>query len=405
MELRKISALPLLFCVFLFSVTVTTAALRHGQWSGLFFLNDSVEMPFRFAVNDSGFVFINGSERIVASDIRYIADSVFVTMPVFDSEFRFRRGNDSLSGIFINNSRLHNKLIKASAVYGNTPPLVNDFELKNFSGRWSVVFLGDDPPLNVAVAEFSQTGNHLLGTFLTPTGDYRFLEGFATTSHSFYLSAFDGSHVFYFTAALDENDTLRGHYFSGTHWHDTWNAWKDDNAVLPNPDSLSFLKDGVTKISFTFPDADSNVISLDDPRFKNKVTIVQIMGSWCPNCMDESAFLVPLYEKNKMRGFEIIGLDFERSPDFQRAEPLIKKFSKQLNISYPVLFAGSSDRSVRSNALPQLKSIVGFPTTLFIDRKGVVRKIHTGFNGPATGKYYEAEKDAIVKMVEMLLNE
>ena len=387
------------------NVTVTSAALRQGHWSGLFLLNDSTEMPFRFAINDSGFIFINGSERIVASDIRYTPDSVIITMPVFDSEFRFRIGNDSLSGFFINNSRLHNKSIKASAQVGNRIPLVNDFELKDFSGRWSAVFAGDDPPLSVAVAEFSQTGNHLFGTFLTPTGDYRFLEGYVTGSHSFYLSAFDGSHVFYFTATLDESDTLRGHYFSGTHWHDTWNAWKNKEASLPNPDSLSFLKDGFTKISFIFPDVDSTLVSLDDSRFENKVTIVQIMGSWCPNCMDEVYFLVPYYEKNKTRGLEIVGLDFERSPDFYRAVPLIKKFSKQLNISYPVLFAGSSDRAIRSNALPQLKQIVGFPTTIFIDKKGMVRKIHTGFNGPATGEHYESEKDAIIKMIELLLNE
>jgi len=378
-------------------------SIREGEWSGTFYLNDTTRMPFRFVVNDSGFVFVNGSERIAAGDIKSAGDSVFVTMPVFDSEFRMKKDSDELSGTFINHQRISNQTIRCKAVYGVQAPLVNDFELNDFSGRWSAVFDGDDPPLNVAVAEFAQTANRVTGTFLTPTGDYRFLDGFAD-GKSISISAFDGSHVFYFTASLD-HDTLYGHYYSGTHWHDTWKAWRNENASLPDADSLAFLKPGFTGISFKYPDPDSNLVSLRDARYKGKVVLVQIMGSWCPNCMDEAMVLAPLYDKYKARGLEIIGLDFERINSFPEASSFIRKFQKHFSIHYPILFAGSTDRKLRAQAVTGLKDIVGFPTLIYIDRKGTVRKIHTGFSGPATGKHFEKWRDDFYRFVDLLLKE
>ena len=404
MEIKR-HVLAAMTCVLLASVNVPARQVRSGSWSGSFLLNDTIRMPFRFDVTDSGFVFINAAERIVAKEISTRGDSVFVVMPVFDSEFRMEGTGDTLKGFFINHMRLSNQQIKCEAVYGRAAPLANDFELENFAGRWAVLFAGDDPPLNLAVGEFSQHGNAISGTFRTPTGDFRFLDGFLTSGKSFYLSGFDGSHVFYFTVTADENDTLRGHYYSGTHWHDTWKAWRDKVAPLPDADLLSVLKPGARRLSFRFPDADSNFISLSDTRFHGKVVLVQIMGSWCPNCMDEAAVLAPFYEQYQAHGLEIIGLDFERINSFHEASSFMKKFQKNFGITYPILFAGSTDKKLRSQAIPQLKEIVGFPTLIFIDRKGIVRRIHTGFNGPATGRYFEKWKDDFYRFVEQLLNE
>jgi thiol-disulfide isomerase/thioredoxin len=393
-------------CFLLFGTACNAAQEVHpGAWQGTFFLNDSTTMPFRFEVNDTGFVFVNATERIVANEITRPGDSVFVVMPVFDSEFRLKIAGDTLKGFFVNHQRVSNQVIRCEAVYGPWNRLADDYELKDFSGRWSAVFDGDEPPLNVAVAEFIQSGNRVTGTFLTPTGDYRFLDGFHTDGRSVELSAFDGSHVFYFTATFDAYDTLRGHYYSGTHWHDTWKAWRNKDATLPDADSLAFLKDGFTGISFTFPDADSQLVSLGDARFKGKVVLVQIMGSWCPNCMDEAVVLAPFYERYRTRGLEIIGLDFERTPSFHQASGFIKKFQKHFSIDYPILFAGTTDRKLRAQAIPQLREIVGFPTLIYIDRKGVVRKIHTGFSGPATGIYFEKWKDDFYRFMSLLLNE
>jgi len=275
--------------------------------------------------------------------------------------------------------------------------------VQNFRGRWEVQFEGEDPEAKMAVGEFKQQGSHITGTFLTLTGDYRYLEG-DVSGNRFFLSCFDGSHAFLFNAMLQPDGTLTGNYYSGQHWHDTWTARRNENAKLVNGDSLTFLKAGFDQLSFTFPDADSILVSLSDKKFQNKIVIVQIMGTWCPNCMDETAFLAPYYKKNKNDGIEIIGLDFERTDDFKKVKQNLSRLKKRFDIEYTLLYAGSTDPELRSKKLPMLNRILAFPTTIFIDRNKNVRRIHTGFSGPATGEHYEKWKSDFEKTI-MMMNE
>jgi len=381
---------------------VSNSQIPKGLWQGAFKLNDSISLPVNFDVKGSAIEFINAQERIKVTEISYAADSVFIRMPVFDSEIRCKMIGDSLIGNFLNHARTKDNVIPFVATYGRSEPLVNSYELSNFEGRWEVTFAGDEPPLNKAVGEFSQIGNHVTGTFLTPTGDYRFLEGYADGT-KMYLSCFDGSHLFYFDAEINPDDVLEGNYYSGKHWHDTWKAFRNENASLPDPDSLTFLKKGYEKISFTFPDTDSNLVSLSDKKFEGKVVVVQIMGTWCPNCMDETEFLAPFYKKYKEKGFEIIGLDYERIPVFATAKKNLLRLKERYDIEYTLLFAGSTDKDKRDKTLPMLSSILSFPTTIIIDKEGRIRNIHTGFSGPATGVYYEKWKQDFMGTIEKLL--
>src|SRR5258708_36545843 len=82
-------------------------------------------------------------------------------------------------------------------------------------------------------------------------------------------------------------------------------------------------------------------------------------------------------------------LDYERMNDFDKAKNNIARLQKRLNISYPILFAGTTSAENKKKSLPMLNHIMSFPTTIFIDKKGAVRRIHTGSNGPATGKNYK----------------
>ena len=66
---------------------------------------------------------------------------------------------------------------------------------------------------------------------------------------------------------------------------------------------------------------------------------------------------------------------------------------------------GSEDKKLAHEKLPMLNHIISFPTTLFIDKNGVVRKIHTGFNGPATGQKYTTFKNEFETFVSQLLEE
>ena len=384
--------------------TYCLAQLKQGIYSAEFQLNDSTVLPFRFEVKGTSLEVINGEERIAADSVFTRGDSVFIRMALFDSEIRCRLKGDSLAGNFFNHARTANNVVPFRAAYGDRIPLVNSFELKDFKGRWEVSFAGDDPPINKAVGEFAQTGNHITGTFLTPTGDYRFLEGYADGDFM-YLSCFDGSHLFYFNARMDEKENLSGHYYSGRHWHDTWTAFRNDKAALPDPDTLTYLKKGYDKLDFSFPDTDSNLVSLSDKRFNGKVVLVQIMGTWCPNCMDETAFLAPFYKEFQSKGLEIIGLDYEKIPVFATARKNLNRLKKHYAIGYPLLYAGSTDVAKREQTLPMLNSILAFPTTIYIDRKGRVRKIHTGFSGPATGEHFERWKEEFYSFINKLLAE
>ena len=56
---------------------------------------------------------------------------------------------------------------------------------------------------------------------------------------------------------------------------------------------------------------DGKIVSNTDTRFKGKVVVAIVTGTWCPNCHDEAQFLVQLHRKYRDKGLEIVALDFE----------------------------------------------------------------------------------------------
>jgi thiol-disulfide isomerase/thioredoxin len=116
------------------------------------------------------------------------------------------------------------------------------------------------------------------------------------------------------------------------------------------------------------------------------VVVVQIMGSWCPNCMDETNFLAPWYDKNKSRGVEDRGAVVREKcrPWKPRAEA--GRMKKRMNVGYDVLLAGFHTTDSVAASLPMIEKVLAFPTTIFIDKQGKVRRIHTGFSGPGHGQ-------------------
>ena len=176
---------------------------------------------------------------------------------------------------------------------------------------------------------------------------------------------------------------------------------------LPDEDQLTFLKEGYDKVSFSFPDASGNLISLEDTRFKNKVVLIQIMGTWCPNCLDESRFYSEYYKNNKDKAVEFIALAFEYAKTPEAAFKNMARLKENAGIKYPVLLAqyGSSSKTEAQEKLPMLAHILSYPTSIYIDKAGKVRKIHTGFNGPATGDKFTAFKAEFYAFIDALLNE
>jgi thiol-disulfide isomerase/thioredoxin len=149
------------------------------------------------------------------------------------------------------------------------------------------------------------------------------------------------------------------------------------------------------------------MVSLKDERFRGKVVVIQIMGSWCPNCMDETAFLSAYYRGNRGRGVEMLALAYEYSTDFRRARNSLKKFRDKYSVEYPMLITGvtSADSLKTEKTLPQLTPIKAFPTTIFVGRDGKVKKIHAGFYGPGSGEHYEAYRKEFEATVSELLSQ
>jgi len=384
------------------------AGLTSGIWRGVIELRDG-ELPFNFQVKQHDGKYqielINGEERIQVNEINIEDDSIFIRMPVFDSEFRVKFDSKTMNGQFINHARKDNNIFPFHAEAGETfrfqengkPPVAD------LSGRWECDFSKGTPDSSKAVGIFHQDGNHLTGTFLTTTGDYRFLEG-NVQGNEFSLSAFDGSHLFLFKGTIISDGILSAVYYSGNHWREPWTAKRNEKFELPDPYSVTQLKPGYSKIDFSFPDVNGKMVSLSDDRFKNKVVVVQITGTWCPNCMDETAFYSPLFDRYRDQGLEVVALDFEKFPDFEKAKQNLSRLQQRFNIHYTLLFAGQVGDEA-NKALPMLDEIHGYPTSIFIDRKGNVRKIYTGINGPATGHEYEKWKDDTTALIEKLLSE
>lgn len=382
--------------------------LKEGIWRATLLIDSTrgIYLPFNFEVKhkDTGYVFtiINGEERIVVDEVATKNKAIIFQPPVFDSQVIGEFTSDSMMGIWLNYARREKYIIDFAAQHNKNFRFKEKCSsVKNVAGRWKVLFSNGSEEEEPAVGVFEQTGSLVQGTFLTETGDYRYLEG-CMDGDSLMLSCFDGAHAFLFKAILNDDNTMSGEFWSGIHHYEKWIAERSETFQLPDADSLTFLRPGYEKLSFSFPSIAGDTVSLADEKYKNKVVLLQIMGSWCPNCKDETAWLAEVYKKYNPQGVEIISLAFEKARDQETAAKNIKKLKAHYNAGYDFLLAGPADKSRASGALPMLNQVIAFPTTIFIDRKGVVRKIHTGYSGPGTGdthKKFVEETDVFMRQL------
>lgn len=365
--------------------TVTTEVLPvKTEYTGYLHREDGVKLPIRFFTKNKSFVFVNGAEQIEVIPQK-LSDSILLEMPVFSTEFHLAKTANGFEGFWYNNDGSGYKLPFSASLSEQTTANLSSY-IPALSGEWKTTFIRPNKTSN-ALAVFEQSSHELFGTFMTQSGDYRSLQG-SWQKDSFYLSTFDGSHAYLFTGII-QNEKITGHWYSGKSFHITWEAEKDASFVLPQADTLTYLKDGYETIDFSFPDVNGNLVSLSDNRYKGKPVIVTIMGSWCPNCMDEARYFKKIYPKYHEKGLEIIGLSFERTGEFEKDLPAIHKAIKDLEIEYTVLHAGKAGGVNAAAALPMLNHVISFPTSIYINREGKVVKIHTGFTGPGTGERYE----------------
>lgn len=351
-------------------------------------------------------VFTNGEERIEVDEVEVKDDSIWVTMPLYDSKFFGKLSRNGVDGRWVNYVKGKDYSIPFKAEFGVADrfPRDEDGICADLGGKWEVEFQYKDSSTNKAIGLFKQHGDHVTGTFLTETGDYRYLEG-RVVDNQFTLSCFDGSHAFLFSGTLHNDRISNGQFLSGTHWSCTWSATRNEQFKLRDPDSLTYLKEGYDMVDFALPNLKGDTISPKNDQFQNKVLLVQIMGSWCPNCADETALLHDVYEQYHDQGLEIVALAFERDPYSPRTKKRIQRMIDHFGVQYDVLIAGPSNKASATATLPFLDNIISYPTCIFIDRKGVVRKVHAGFSGPGTGKHYTNYVAHMDKFLSMLLAE
>lgn len=382
---------------------------KEGVWQAMLEVKDNQILPFNFKLFKTeeekyGMTILNGEESINVDEISISEDSILIKAPVFEGYISALLSSETMQGNFVIESL--ERVVPFKAIYGETKRFSEVGEEKeNVSGIWETEFSPNTDDSYMGKGIFTQRNGKVSGTFRTTTGDYRYLEG-VVDQDSLKLSAFDGAHAFLFTAKVTDS-SMNGTFYSGNHFKEPFTAIRNSDYELPSPDSLTFIKDGYDKLAFSFPDLNDKEISLDDPNFNDKVVIVQLMGSWCPNCLDESKFLVEYLDTHGNDNLAVIGLAFEQAKTKEKAKQSIKRLADRIGIDYPILLAqfGTYNKEKAQQKLPMLNHVLSYPTTIFVDKNGEVRKIHTGFNGPATGDKYIEFKEEFDRFVTQLLSE
>ena len=370
------------------------------------------ELPFLFEVKyltDTTFEIdiINGEERIKvdAADIHHGRnrqtgkDTLRIDFPVYGSYIKALYQERVIDGEWIVPAKGLTYKFNAHYAQNHRFTTLAKPPKADLTGKWDCTFdLAKDKPYK-AIGELRQNGNILRGTFRTETGDYRYLDG-EVQADKFYLSTFDGAHAFIFEGKIRADGHLDGTFRSGRETPELWEARKNESVELRDANALTLAK-STESINFTFQNAEGKAVSLAN--YGQKVKILQIMGTWCPNCWDETRFLTQYLKENPSEKLGIIALSFERSPEFAATQ--IGIYKKKMNLPYEILVAGTSTKREEAiKSVPFLSEVFAYPIMVFVDKNNKIRRVHTGFDGPATSKYADFKKE-FDEFVKKLMSE
>ena len=396
----------------------TPASDLSGTWRGSLTCPGG-EIPFglEFLMDEEGdldAVLVNGPERMHVERVVEVQPVGIVPMfqvhiDPYDSRLEFSVVNDHLSGEWIRyrtaktETRLPFTASKGPAPRFELGEVIRE-KVAGIEGRWRVEFSSSE---DHAVGLFDvQEDGRVAATFLTTLGDYRFLEG-VTDGDSLSLSVFDGAHAFLFAATAGRRTaSLRGDFWSRDSWHESWTAVKRPwRPTLPDPYQAD--QRGAPAVppwrSSSFADVDGETrVSVAEPAFGARATIgcMVIFGTWCPNCYDQTKYLVELHRRYAGKGLSILGLAFEFGDDLARQTEVVKRYADYHEVPYPILIAGTNDKQKATKAFPLLDRVRSYPTVVFLDAEGEVLAINTGFSGPATGKAHQKLRERFEAIIE-----
>ena len=350
---------------------------------------DNEQIPVVIELNQNknkveGFL-VNSNERLELKGS--ISENIFeLDVGPHYAMFRGELSREGIKGNWIRTNK-KNYLVPFTGIKFNKSSLYEVYEnsssLIDVNGKWKVE-LGDE---KIGLGLFKQRGSRVQGSILTQTGDYRFLDGYIEND-KVTLTGFDGVFAFkiYFTVSRDK---FIGKMHAGKSSVINIKAIKDDSFKLIDPTKMAELTSS-KPVSLKLNSIEDKEINFSKGDYKGKAKVIQLFGSWCPNCVDETRFLKEWREKNssKKDSIKFILLAFERADSKITALKNLKKAVSKLGVDYSVVLADFDQSNDISKFLP-IKKILAFPTTVYINRKNEIVKIHTGFAGQATEFFFD----------------
>jgi len=398
--MKKTLSLMMIFLLFL-SFEAFSGTLNTGPWRFELKTTHAV-VPFilEFSKNKNKYEasLQNGKEIIPLKDIQVNGNQISIPLQTYEISLELELLKDGLiAGALVR----HNKNPKVKTPVSANFALSERFPEKkqkpeiNLSGRWAISMLDEQEHKDTGILLFEQKDNQLNGSILTPTGDYRYFEGYVS-GNEFVAASFDGVYNYLLKGKVKDGK-LSAEILSN--YKTIIEGKKDESAELPD----AYKQTQLERLNFNFPDLQGKFVQLESSQFRNKPVIVQFFGSWCPNCLDEMNYLIPWYKTRKQKNIEIIALAFERSNTKEEAKKQLLKTKKKYQIPYTLLIAGSTSDDKPKDKIPGLKNFISFPTTLFLNKKHEIIKIHAGFTGPSTGEFFERWKKEFNQTVEEMV--
>jgi thiol-disulfide isomerase/thioredoxin len=358
-------------------------------------LNDRLQIQVTASLAEknakSPITIYNGKEVYRLSVNKRIGDTIVYQFPAQDAEWRIAFNEDfsEARGWWVN----YNKKTPVRYpvhLYMTLSEMIPkpDSIFPELFGRWKVLFEPGTPNEEVLVGVFQQEMNgRIFGSFLSETGDYRYLHGYAANG-KLHLQTYTGYWAFVVEADLNGSNEMTGVFYSGGKSSSAFKAIKDETVQLRDEAELTYLiKRDERVVLNNLSKLNGRKTNLDLSK-NGQLTLIQIMGTWCPNCIDEANLLKELHAAYGKQGLEIIALGFEVGTDTKKQRSRLKRFVKDLQVNYPVYLAGTSSKEAAAAYFPMLNGIMSFPTSILVDEQGKIIAIHTGFSGPATGAAY-----------------
>jgi thiol-disulfide isomerase/thioredoxin len=379
----------------------------EGTWDATVAVNN-VSVPFKIEIDGTGAdvhsYFFNGDDRVNPSNSGTFQNgSLVLTFDSYATKLEATLNDGVLTGTYGGGSGN----AYAFQAKRHDPSMVasSDQHVPDISGLWEIQVKS---PKGESAWHFvvNQTGAKIDAAILRVDGDTGTLSG-NFKDGKFILSHFTGERPFYVEVTPQADGSLQLQIAS---FHDTQTlvalrpaeARARNLAPPDDPTQHTRVKDASQPLRFCFPDLNGRILSNTDDRFQGKVVLVNITGSWCPNCHDEAPFLEELYRKYHGQGLEIVALDFEPAEQLQSLSR-VRAFIKRYGIEYTYLIAG--EPSQLNDKIPQAENLNAWPTTFFVGRNGLVRSIHTGFTSHASGELDSRLRDEVRSEIAQLLSE